>query len=231
MILNEISISQKKRNIKDVERFFKLGKGGFNAIRTIVVLTAENPDSMPSNNQFNKKANHPLLKDIKDGGYAYVPAKGRFGNLEKPYAVFNMSIDAAKYYCGKYQQTSFVVTSLLDAGGVHSEYWEKSDEMMPYNKQTNDYIKKDECDEWIDMADVTDNFTVIGDKFKYSKPFSIFESVNELFCGNIQEMINDELARGGKVLNENAILDFAINRIGMPAYLRRKAIIRGFYAD
>ena len=36
-VLNEISPSQTKRNYKDVERFFKKGKVGFNGIRTIVV--------------------------------------------------------------------------------------------------------------------------------------------------------------------------------------------------
>ena len=62
--LKEISISQKKRNNTDVERFFRKGKSGFNGIKTIVVLTAENPDSIQSSRQFNKKANHSLLNDI-----------------------------------------------------------------------------------------------------------------------------------------------------------------------
>ena len=225
--INEASPSEKRRNVRNVENFFKHGKSGFNAIKTIVVLTAENPDSIQSSSQFNKKANKSLLQDIKNGGYAYVPAQGRFGNLEKPYAVFNMSIDAAKYYCGKYQQTSFVISMLSDDGNgaVHSEYWEKANENAPYSKGENDYVKKDECDEWVDMRDATDYFTVIGNKFKYSIPFSIFESTNKLFCNNIKRIIEN----GNFPLNESVILEFAINHVGMPAYLRRKSIIKGFY--
>lgn len=56
-----------------------------------------------------------------------------------------------------------------------------------------------------------------------------------IVCGTIgflaEERNRDEKTRGGKALNENTIFDFVINRIGMLAYLRRKAIIRGFYTD
>lgn len=53
--LNELSISQKKRNVKDFENAFMKGKRGFNAIKTIVVFTSENPDSQQASSQFNKK--------------------------------------------------------------------------------------------------------------------------------------------------------------------------------
>ena len=230
--LNEISPSQKKRNNKDVERFFKKGSAGFNGIRTIVVLTAENPDSKKQSNQFNKKARNSLLKDIKNNGYAYVPAIGHFGgNSEKPYAVFNMSVDTAKFLCGRYQQTSFVFTQLLDDGSIHSEYWEKKDQDSPYDKKENDYIKKDECNEWIDMASADDNFTIIGNKFKYQIPFSIFESVNNLFTDNIKHIIEVEKERGNQSINENKILDFTINHVGMSPYLWRCGLIKGFYTN
>lgn len=230
--LNEISLSQKKRNNKDVERFFRKGKGGFNGIRTIVVLTAENPDSVQSSSQFNKKVKHLLLKDIKNNKYAYVPAIGNFGgNTESPYAIFNMSVDVAKSLCGKYQQTSFVFTQLLDDGNIHSEYWEKKDQYSPYDKMKNDYIKKDECDEWIDMAAADDNFTIIGNKFKYQIPFSIFESVNNLFIDNMKYMIEVEKEKGNQSINEDKILDFTINRVGMSPYLWRSGLVKGFYKD
>ena len=231
-VLNEISPSQKKRNNKDVERFFKKGKGGFNGIRTIVVLTAENPDSIQSSSQFNKKVNRSLLKDIKNNRYAYVPAIGKFGdNPENPYAVFNMSVDTAKILCGRYQQTSFVFTQLLDDGSIHSEYWEKKDKIAPYDKRNNDYVKKDECDEWIDMAAADDNFTIVGNKFKYQIPFSIFESVNNLFANNMKHMIDVERRRCSQILTEDKIMDFTINRVGMSPYLWRKGLIKGFYKD
>lgn len=228
--LDEISISQKKRNNNDVERFFRKGKGGFNGIRTIVVLTAENPDSVKASNKYNKKAKHSLLKDIKNGGYTYVPAMGKFGgNTEKPYAIFNMSVDTAKIISGQYQQTSFVFTELLEDSSIHSEYWEKLDINAPYDKKNNDCVKKDECNEWIDMANADDNFTIVGNKFKYSIPFPIFENVNRILSNNIQRILDEEKNRGNKTINTKDVLDFSINRVGMSPYLWRKAITRGFY--
>ena len=41
---------------------------GCNGILSIVVFTMENPDS--------QQMKYPLLSNIKDGGYAYIPAKG-----------------------------------------------------------------------------------------------------------------------------------------------------------
>lgn len=231
-VLNEISPHQKRRNNKDVERFFRKGKGGFNGIRTIVVLTAENPDSIQKSNQFNKKARHSLLKDIKNNRYAYGPTIGKFGdNPENPYAVFNMSIDTAKVLCGRYQQTSFVFTQLLNDGSIHSEYWEKKDTIAPYDKKNNDYIKKDECNEWIDMTDADDNFTIVGEKFKYQIPFSIFEEVNTLFTNNMKHMIEVEKTRGNNTINEEKILDHIIKNVGMSPHIWRERFIKGFYND
>jgi hypothetical protein len=227
--LNELTPHQKQRNIKDVERFFRKGKKGFNGIRTIVVMTAENPDTQKAPNQDNKKARHSLLSNIKNGGYAYVPAMGKFGNTERPYAVFNMSVDTAKLLCGKYQQTSFVYSALNEDGSVHSEYWEKQNPTQPYDKFANDYIKKDECDTWDDMSDADDNFTVVGKHFKYSIPFDIFNSVDETIGKNITqlaEFINKKSMT--PVIKEN-LLGMTINGVGYSAYLWRKAATKGLH--
>ena len=227
-VLSEISISQKKRNARNVERSFRKPERGLpNGIKQIVVLTAENPDSVKSSNAFNKKSNKSLFKDIKDAAYGYVPAIGKFGNVEHPYAVFNMSLDAAKYYSGKYQQTSFVITYFLPNGTTHSEYWEKADITKPYAPK-NPYIKKDECDEWVDMSNAEDNFTIIGKKFKYSIPFSIFESVDNLFSENLKRIVEAEKAFGAETINEERVLNFIINHVGKAPYIRRKALITGF---
>ena len=190
----------------------------FKAIKTIVVLTAENPK--------DTKSNHPLLNDIKEGGYAYVSTMGKLGNLEKLYAVFNMSVETAKMLCGRYRQTSFVFTQFQEDGTIHSEYWEKQIVEALYHKGRNDYVKKEACD---GVQQATDGFTVHGSQFKYHIPFCVLESVNRLFTGNIQRIIEAERKRGNDAIDEEKLLDFAIYRVGMPPYLRRKAIINGFY--
>ena len=226
--LNEISISQKKRNVRDFENAFRKGKRGFNAIKTIVVFTSENPDGKKMSSQFNKKARKLLLPTIKQGGYAYVPAVGQFGNAEHPYAVFNMSLDTAKSLNGRYQQRSFIYSLLNDDGSIHSEYWEKEIENEPYNKHHNDYIMKDQCDEWEDMADAEDYFTVVGKTFKYSIPFSIFADTNEAISNNASALVEQERRRSNRTtINEDRLIDFTINGVGYSPYLWRKALTRG----
>ena len=57
----------------------------------------------------------------------------------------------------------------------------------------------------------------------------VLENVNRLFTGNIQRIIEAERKRGNVAIVEEKVLDFAIYRVGMPPYLRRKAITKGFY--
>lgn len=225
-ILNELSISQKKRNVNDFEKAFRKGNRGFNVIKTIVVFTSENPDSQEASSRFNKKARKSLLSDIKLGGYAFVPAVGKFGNKEHPYAVFNMSVDTAKTLSGKYQQTSFVYSHLTDDGHIHSEYWEKKDITLPYNEEKNDYVIKDECDEWKDMTDAYDYFTIVGNKFKYSIPFSIFEDKNQLIHNNAVRLVEQERRRWNSTITEEKLINNAIYGVGYSPYRWRKALTK-----
>lgn len=203
------------------------GTGRYNGIHTIVVLTVENPDSKQATNQFNQKERHSLLSDIKNGGYAYVPALGRIGNTEHLYAVFNMSVNSAMILCGKYQQTSFVYSELKDDGSIHSEYFEKLDTTLPFDNETNHYAKKDECDTWDDMSDADDYFTVIGNKFNYSIPLPIINTVNETICDNLGRAVAIQKECGSKTINESELLDFTINRVGQSPFLWRKALTKG----
>ena len=172
---------------KDVEGF----------LRTIVVVTAGGS----------------LLNAIKNNRYAYVPVTGNSsGNGEMPYAVFNMSVDMAKYLCGKYGLSSFVFTRLADDGIFHSEYWEINVLDAPCKKGENEFIRKDECD-----------------GLKCQIPFSTLEGVNRLLADNMKHMIEVERARGNWSVNEEKILDFTINRVGMSPYLWRAGLIKGFY--
>jgi hypothetical protein len=226
--LNEIGISHKKRNARDLENAFKKGKRGLNAIKTIVVFTSENPDGQEMSSQFNKKARNSLLSTLKQGGYACVPAVGQFGNnKERPYAVFNMSLGTAKNFNGRYQQKSFIYSQLNDDGSIHSEYWEKEDTEKPYNKHHNDYIMKDQCDEW-DMSDAEDMFTVVGKNFKYSIPFSIFADTYEAISNNASALVEQERRRSnGTTINEDRLIDMTINQVGYSPCLWRKALTRG----
>lgn len=224
-LISEESRHKKLRNTKEIEKAFRKGNPGFSAIRSIVVLTAENPDTRPSSRKDNKKSNRSLLQYIKDANYKYVPAVGKFDNKENSYVVVNMSIETAKRICGKHEQTSFVFSKFDRDGSVHSEYWEKDDKTKPYSKD-NDYVKKDESEEWIDCSDADDNYTIVGKKFKFSIPFSIFESIDATMLENLRSYIRRADLKEATQSDIDVFLDFAINRVGYTPAMYRKVLTK-----
>ncbi len=193
----------------------------FDFIKTLVVFTAENHNSTELKRSQNKKQNKSLLIALKDAGYEYVPVIGRFhGSSEHHYAVFNMSLKAAKMLCGRFEQTSFIWCQLDGDGGILSQYWEKQDVTSPYNVHKNDYILKDEIDEWKDQSKAENSYMLIGRNFSIQLPYGILESINNKFGENIKQICEHDTMSGDK------ILDFAINGVGLSPSLYRKAIIR-----
>ena len=193
----------------------------FDFIKTLVVFTAENHNSTELKRSQNKKQNKSLLLALKDAGYEYVPVIGRFhGSSEHHYAVFNMSLKAAKMLCGRFEQTSFIWCQLDGDGGILSQYWEKQDVTSPYNVHKNDYILKDEIDEWKDQSKAENSYMLIGRNFSIQLPYGILESINNKFGENIKQICEHDTMSGDK------ILDFAINGVGLSPSLYRKAIIR-----
>lgn len=173
-LINEKSINAKKREINRVENFFK--KGNNNLVKCFAVLTAENPDSTKHTASFNQKANDKLFKELKTQ-YTIIPSQGKFGNVENSFLVINITQAQASYFCGKNEQTSFVYCYIDENGQLISEYWEKENTELPYHKKTNPYVLKDTSNDWVDMSGADDYYTIVGNKFKFSIPFSIFESV------------------------------------------------------
>lgn len=196
----------------------------FKAIKTIVVLTAQDPDNTQSTDQSKNEIKDSLLNNIKDGGYAYIPAIRTLSNGEKPFAVFNMSFDTAKGLCHRYRKTSFVFTQLQDDGVIHSEYWETTDD-----NHNGDYVKKDEYEKSFEMQDTTDLFIITGNHFKYMIPFAALLHIDALLADNIKHIVEVCAKRFRVIKTENEVLDFALYRVGMPPHLWRKAITKGFY--
>ena len=193
----------------------------FDFIKTLVVFTAENHNSTELKRSQNKKQNKSLLIALKDAGYEYVPVIGRFhGSSEHHYAVFNMSLKAAKMLCGRFEQTSFIWCQLDGDGGILSQYWEKQDVTSPYNVHKNGYILKDEIDECKDQSKAENSYMLIGRNFSIQLPYGILESINNKFGENIKQICEHDTMSGDK------ILDFAINGVGLSPSLYRKAIIR-----
>ena len=206
-----------------------MNKHGFNGIRTIVVVASDASDDQWIIKRYNQKTRRSLLSIFKSSGYACAQAMEKFGNFYRPYAIFNMSVDAAKKICGKYQRTSFVFSVLNEEGVIHSEYYTKQeqDPTLPYSKQANDFTKNDECDTLVDTSNPDGNLMVIGKKFKYGIPYQTLHSINETICENLKRMVAIEKNRGNHSITEERALEFTINGVGMSPYLWRMATTKG----
>lgn len=223
-VISEISINAKRRNEKNVENAFRKGKRGINGIKTIAVFTAQNPDSMPTSDSYNKKANHILSKALKAAHYPIIPAKGKFGgNTEYSFAVINIGIDVVKYYCGHFQQTSFIYTILTNNGVMHSDYYEKQNETKPYDKKLNPYVIKDSSDGFVDMSDADDNFTIIGKTFKYQIPFPTMMEITEKIENNFLNENNIKWFSG--TLDDS--INYTIEKVGQSPFIKRKVLYNG----
>lgn len=227
--LGEISKNAKERNQKNIEDAFKKGTRGYNAIKTLAVFTAENPNSQPHTNSENRPLQKNLYQDLKRSGYIIKNVKGKFGNTEHPYMVLNIELDTCKYLCGKYEQTSFVFHRLLDNGTLVSEYWEKSDTAKPYDKNGNDYVKKDESTEWVDMSDADDLYTVVGQTFKYQIPFPYLMECNTIINSEFEKRIAYQGKRGLKESKDS--LMHMLMGFGQFPVRYRKSILKGIISD
>jgi hypothetical protein len=159
MGLMEKSRSEKKKDVKRIENFFK--KGNNNVVKCFAVLTAENPNSQKQDAKLNKRDNAQLFDALKTQ-YTIIPTQGKFGNVENSFVVMNIDVDTAKYFCGKYEQTSFIFSKIDEEGQLISEYWEKQDTSASYDKETNPYVIKDTCNDWVDMSSADDFYTIVG---------------------------------------------------------------------
>ena len=225
--LTEASINAKRRNDNNVIGAIKGGKAGYNGIKTIAVFTAQNPDSTSASPTFNRRVNRTLLKALKDSHYACVPVEGHWGGVpERSYAVINISPEAAAWFTGRFQQTSFIYSKVGD-GTVMTDYYEKQDTNAPYDSKTNPYVVKDSAAGYVDMSGADSDFSVVGKKFSYKIDFPTFRSINETISKNFEE----ELSRGEKSLFHNRTLDeeidFTIHRVGQSPSIHRGSLYRG----
>lgn len=221
-LVNEISINAKKRNEKSIKNALMKGRVGINGIHTIAVFTAENPDTTNVGKEYNHKAINDLSQTLKNSHYIVIPSKGKFGGYsENSFAVINISLEAVMHYCAKYQQTSFIYSTIVNGETAHNEYYEKENVSKPASKN-NPYILKDSSDEIIDMSNAEDNFTIIGKNFKYQIPFPYLMEISERINKNFLKEENKQWVLDS--LKET--IDFSMNQKGLSGLFRRNILYK-----
>lgn len=87
-------------------------------INTLGIVTAENPMAQEIPAAQNKMRNRELAKDIRDQGYGFYQIGGKYGNIEKPYVIPNVSINDVANLGKKYEQESVIFVEKTNDGMV-----------------------------------------------------------------------------------------------------------------
>lgn len=76
-------------------------------IKTFAIISSQNPFGVQATPQANKVSDDNFKKALKLGNFTYTPLKGHYGNAEKSYIIFNLTLADAKVLAKDYQQESF----------------------------------------------------------------------------------------------------------------------------
>jgi hypothetical protein len=197
--LNEASISYKKKMEKFAKSMFK-DETNFKLFRTLGIVTAENE----------------FKKELKRNHLQFILIKGKFaGNEENTILIINPSIDIMKYFAGKFEQTSFFFC-LNDGKDTIAEYWEKTDTTTKYDKKLNDYKKINSTNVFIQLDKNADEYTIIGDDFKFLIDASVFSSVHESIENNLNKYFS--------INEQEYALFISTNGVGQASLEKRKLI-------
>ena len=124
-------------------------------------------------------------KYLKNGRDRYIRVNGKYRDAEKPFVVFNISIDEVKNIGNKYNQESFIYAVNKDVKqknkNVRFEYWQKNN--RPYKKL-------DEID-YFEFKDNDEDFFTRLKSWKFNIPFSIFENI--LVYNPYREILNEDV--------------------------------------
>lgn len=128
-LYNESEVNQRREvlvettieNMSDIEEY-TLNESGYSrlmsvmsglvpTVKTFVIVTWENPMGKEMSSAFNKEAGENLRSMLKRGNFSYRQIKGRYGNFENPFIVFNVSLNTAKnigFEHEKYKQDAII---------------------------------------------------------------------------------------------------------------------------
>jgi hypothetical protein len=148
----------------------KILRGGIRkSIKTIAILTAENPYGKEASKDYNREANDELEVFLTSGRFGYRKIKGSYGSRENSFIVNNISLSTAIQIGEKFKQDSIVFGEVVEGepDGVY----------MTFSMVGTDPKKPDEYrnaiaenDVFINRNDADDFFSEVGGK-KFVIPF------------------------------------------------------------
>lgn len=77
-------------------------------IFTLGIITAKNPMGTSLGKDENKEKNERFYRTLRAGYYGVKQHKGKYGNLENPYMIYNITFDILLKYAQDYHQEQFI---------------------------------------------------------------------------------------------------------------------------
>lgn len=194
----------------DIQEFITR-EGHFRNILTFAVLAEQNPDTAGTNTKGRQK-HESVLEYINN--YVSVPAEGSIGGYTgKLFIAINITFDYVKKIAEKCRLSAFCFVN-VKSGVI--EYWATEKEDKPYNWFSNDYIKKNEPTGFQMPDQLTADYAVVGDSYKFILPAAALADVSAKIQTNV-----DKYFKGN-----SAIVDWCIDHVGYEKYIRRERLYK-----
>jgi len=173
-------------------------------VKTLLIMSAENPMGnqlqsdivleIPSNNPNpvcttvnNKERTNLFAEMLKSQQFCYFPVKGKYGNVEYSYIVYNISLDDAKRFGRYFDQRDIIFGEVKEQGSVAFNLYRKDESEFANVKDVNrDYYYVETKDGYLPIdSDANDYYTAIGRHNKFSIPFETYmsESLRNIVSG------------------------------------------------
>ncbi len=184
-------------------------------VKTIGIITAENPHGKKANPVFNKSMNEKLEKRLREKNLGFVKVKGKYGNHENPFFVPNITKDEVLLLGKEYNQTDIIFGEKIEEGNKDGIRFS----LIYSDHRMGDIIGQ--RDVFVDRKNADDYYTEIKGR-KFQIPFFDDDMKDAEFgkgSGVIHKSkVNEELQ---KRLNESAGFSLEPNRTEKSRWVER----------
>lgn len=155
----------------------QLFRDGKSKWKTFCIISPYNPMGDKALREDNHKYDELFKEYIRKNKIPNSPVHGKYSNnKEKSYILYAISLNDTLKLAKQFNQESFIYGKLED-GKFSFSYYEKD--------ANGNYEHLEDIDKYDIVADINDNFTIIGKYFKFNIPWKMFEDI----CVDIDEMI------------------------------------------
>lgn len=116
-------------------RVVNIVRGAVPSVRSIGILTAQNPNGEAATSKFNNEANNSLESDLRSMRLGFMKIGGKFGSEEDSYLVNNISKQDLINLGKKYKQVSVIYGAPKDQQYFQFEYIESDSGVAGDTKQ------------------------------------------------------------------------------------------------